>query len=43
MKKYIFIIATLVFGIVYFKKYHFLLKKYHCDIIDIEFDNHRKA
>ncbi|TES21191.1 hypothetical protein E1N03_06905 [Staphylococcus epidermidis] len=36
MKKTMFIIATMIFGIVYFDKYRFLLKKYETDIIDVE-------
>ncbi|MGX0910714.1 hypothetical protein ACUXAU_001205 [Staphylococcus caprae] len=37
MKNYIFIIAATVFGIIYFKKYRYILKKYNVDIVDIEF------
>ncbi|CVX89652.1 hypothetical protein EII36_10250 [Staphylococcus epidermidis] len=36
MKKTLFIIAVMIFGIVYFDKYRFLLKKYETDIIDVE-------
>lgn len=35
-EKTMFIIATMIFGIVYFDKYRFLLKKYKTDIIDVE-------
>ncbi|KAB2281874.1 hypothetical protein F9B70_09695 [Staphylococcus epidermidis] len=36
MKKTLFIITAMIFGIVYFDKYRFLLKKYETDIIDVE-------
>lgn len=36
MKKTMFIIAAMIFGIVYIDKYRFLLKKYEIDIIDVE-------
>ena len=36
MKKTMFIIAAMIFGIVYFDKYRPLLKKYEIDIIDVE-------
>lgn len=36
MKKIMFIIVVMIFGIVYFDKYRFLLKKYEIDIIDVE-------
>lgn len=36
MKKTMFIIAAMIFSIVYFDKYRFLLKKYEIDIIDVE-------
>ena len=36
MKKTMFIIAAMIFGIVYFDKYRFLLKKCEIDIIDVE-------
>ena len=35
-EKTMFIIAAMIFGIVYFDKYRFLLKKYETDIIDVE-------
>ncbi|AKL93425.1 hypothetical protein ACUXJN_001797 [Staphylococcus capitis] len=38
MKKYVFIIATIVFGIVYFKKYCSIRDKYIMDIVDVEFN-----